>query len=131
MVSRSVKYWLYSIIVMEKSCTMLSPCPISPVLNLERSGVGRSIDYAARTCWYNFALCHSTKCHGICRLDWVSLLSKLVLISRHHPRLFKPTASAFMIALQCQPCLFLVDYLDSSKKLHPQNVIINNHHPPT
>ena len=38
---------------------------------------------------------------------------KIVLLLVSHPRLplFQPTASAFIIALQCQPRLFLVDYL--------------------
>lgn len=40
--------------------------------------MGRNIDYAAGTCRYNFAICHCTKCHGVCRLDWVSLLINIV-----------------------------------------------------
>ena len=40
--------------------------------------------------------------------------------------LFQPTASVFIIALQCQPRLSLVDYLGGSRKPHPQNVIINH-----
>ena len=42
--------------------------------------MGRNIDYAAGTCWYNFAICHCTECHGVCRLDWVNLLNYYELL---------------------------------------------------
>ena len=49
-----------------------------------------------------------------------------MLVSRHLPRLFPPTASAFIIALKHQPHLFFANYLAGSRKPHPQNAIIMN-----
>ena len=42
------------------------------------------------------------------------------IVSRHLPRLFQPTASAFIIALKHQPHLFFANYLGGSRKPHPQ-----------
>ena len=49
-----------------------------------------------------------------------------ILVSHHLPRLFLPTASAFIIALKHQPHLFFASYLGDFRKPHPQNAIILN-----
>ena len=49
-----------------------------------------------------------------------------VIVSRHRPHLFQPTASAFIIALKHQPHLSFASYLGSSMKPHPQNAILYN-----